>query len=420
MATPDSYRLRFGSGVAHAESTMPARIQAHNTMQMFNGLNDPLFYEFIRGSVGGMTARQALKTACVLRCVDLISSTIAALPFYILRKGKDGTKEHATDHPLYDLLLNEPNSYQDAFEFKRLMELRRLCHGNAYAYIVRSGTRVAQLIPLDPTRVTPRQRPDWTMEYVWEREDGGKVTLAGSDVLHLRDLSMDGVAGEARTTLAAEAIGVAQAAERAQARLFANGMMVGGALTHPGKLGPETIQRLRKSIEDRHAGIDNIAKWLVLEEGMKAERFSMTGQEAQTVEARNHQIEDVARAFGVPRPLLMMDDTSWGSGIEQLAILFVRFGLAPSMTSWEKAVRRVCLTREEKRTLEPDIDERELLRGSMKDQAEFLAKALGSGGHPAWMEQNEARDFTGLGMHPDGSGLSKGAAQQGGTQNAAA
>jgi phage portal protein BeeE len=70
----------------------------------------------------------------------------------------------------------------------------------------------------------------------------------------------------------------------------------------------------------------------------------MTGQEAQTVEARNHQIEEVARAFGVPRPFLMMDDTSWGSGIEQLAIMFVRFGLNPGIVAWEQGLRRVLLS----------------------------------------------------------------------------
>jgi HK97 family phage portal protein len=125
---------------------------------------------------------------------------------------------------------------------------------------------------------------------------------------------------------------------------------------------------------------------------MKAERFTMTGQEAQTVEARNHQIEEVARAFGVPRPFLMMDDTSWGSGIEQLAIMFVRFGLNPGIVAWEQALRRVLLSTADRKRYAIDIDEHELLRGTMKDQAEFFSKALG--GHP-WLVQNEVREEAG-------------------------
>jgi HK97 family phage portal protein len=211
-------------------------------------------------------------------------------------------------------------------------------------------------------------------------------------MLHVRDLSYDGITGAGRAKLASEAIQVARAAERAQASIFRNGMITGGQLSHPGKLGEEGLKNIRDTIEELITGTDNAGKWFVTEEGMKAERFSMTGQEAQTVEARNHQIEDVARAFGVPRPFLMMDDTSWGTGIEQLAIMFVRFGLNPGIVAWEQALRRVLLKPAERKRFAIDIDEHELLRGTMKDQAEFFSKALG--GHP-WLVQNEVRDEAG-------------------------
>jgi HK97 family phage portal protein len=169
-------------------------------------------------------------------------------------------------------------------------------------------------------------------------------------------------------------------------------MMSGGALKHPNKLGPDAYDRLKTSMEERYSGVDNAGKWLVLEEGMEAQRFTMTGVEAQTVEARNHQIEEVARAFGVPRPFLMMDDTSWGSGIEQLAIMFVRFGLNPGIIAWEQALRRVLLKPADRKQYAIDIDEHELLRGTMKDQAEFFSKALA--GNP-WLVQNEVREEAG-------------------------
>ncbi|MGK2287270.1 phage portal protein [Pedomonas sp. V897] len=355
------------------------------------------------GAAGYVSPRDALRTACVLRCVDLLSASLAMLPMRVVDRT---TRVEATDHPLNRRLTLEPNNWQTAFEFRRLMELRRLCFGNAYALVVRGvGDRILALQPLDDGRVTVEQTSDWSLTYHITKPDGSVEKASGRDVLHLRDLSVDGVLGDARTRLASEAIRIARAAESAQARMFANGMMVGGALSHPGTLSDEAHKRLREAMEARYSGPENAGKWMILEEGMKAERFSMTAQEAQTIEARNHQIEDVARAFGVPRPLLMMNDTSWGSGIEQLAILFVRFGLAPGMVAWEQACQRVLLSERDKERYEIEIDERELLRGSMKDQGEFFAKALGSGGHAPFMEQNEVRQVLGLGPHPDGHGL---------------
>lgn len=362
------------------------------------------------GSGGGeyISPRDALRTACVLRCVDLLSASLAMLPMRVVDRA---TRMEAVDHPLNTLLAWEPNNWQDAFQFRRLMELRRICFGNAYALIIRSGNRVVALQPLEDGRVSIEQQDDWSLVYSVTQKNGAVRQLTGRDILHLRDISVDGVIGDARTALASEAIRVARDAEKAQARMFANGMMVGGALSHPSTLSDDAHKRLREAMEARYAGAENAGKWMVLEEGMKAERFSMTAQEAQTVEARNHQIEDVARAFGVPRPLLMMDDTSWGSGIETLARLFVQFALAPGMVAWEQACHRVLLSSQDKGRYEIEIDERELLRGSMKDQSEFFAKALGSGGHAPFMEQNEVREVLGLGPHPDGYGLKQATAQ---------
>src|SRR5690606_20152404 len=177
--------------------------------------------------------------------------------------------------------------------------------------------------------------------------------------------------------------------------------MVGGALTHPNKLGDDEFENLNTSLKEKFSGAENAHKWLILEEGMKAERFSPTAQESQQVETRNQQIEEIAREFGVPRPLLMMDDTSWGNGIETLGQFFVRYGLAPWFQAWEQAIGRCLLSKEERRTLFADFDERELLGGSMKDQADSLTKALGCGGSRTWMSQNEARDYVGLGESED-------------------
>lgn len=122
-------------------------------------------------------------------------------------------------------------------------------------------------------------------------------------------------------------------------------MLVGGALKHKGKLSPEAYERLKASMADRESA-ENAHKWLILEEDMDASPFSQTGKDNQHLETRQHQIEEIGRVFGVPRPLLMVDDTSWGSGIDVLGQFFVRYGLAPWFTAWEQAIHRSVLSDE--------------------------------------------------------------------------
>ncbi len=368
----------------------------------FSGLDDPYLAQFLRtgaetNSGAVVTPNLALFNTTVFRCVDLISGTIAMLPLYLMRKDAAGKLEEATEHPLHSVLQYQPNSWQTAFEFRRQLQAHALTHGNAYARVVRGvGRRVVALHPLHPSNVCVEQNDDLSVVYKVTTKGGRYVELPASEVFHIRDMSDDGVVGLSRVRQAREAIGLAVQTEQAAARLFKNGTMVGGALTHPGKLGDKEFDNLDTSLKDKFSGAENAHKWLILEEGMEAKPFSASAKDSQQIETRNHQIEEIARAFGVPRPLLMMDDTSWGSGIETLGQFFVRYGLDPWFIAWEQAIARCLLTPDERRTMKADFDERELLRGSMKDQADYLAKALGAGGSRAFMSQNEARDYIGL------------------------
>lgn len=371
--------------------------------QAFASMNDPDFLEFIRSGAGG-GSRAALEVSAVYRCVSLISSAIAMLPLRLVEVRPDGvTGGVAVDHPLHDVLMLDPNAAQSAFVFKHLMQMRLLTRGNAYARIVRTGTRVAALIPIDPDAVEVEQKADGTLSYKVTTK-GGVVTLAQADVLHLFVMSTDGISGLSPVKLAEEAIGLSQAASQSLSRIYKTGVSAGGVLSHPHKLSKEAKTSLKAALQD-YSGAENAGRWMVLDEGMKAEALSHTARDSQTLETTRHQVEDIARFFGVPRPLMGLDDTSWGSGVEQLAILFVRFALAPYFVAWEQGMRRSLLTRDEKRRFTVDFDERELLRGSMKDQAEFFAKALGAGGGYGWKTQNEIRDLAGDPHHPDGNRL---------------
>jgi len=374
--------------------------------QFFAGLNDPQLLDYIRS---GGSAQRALQVSAVFRCVSLISGAIGMLPLRLMKKPKgkshvgSGAYEEATDHPLYDLLMYEPNSYQTASEFKRLMESRVLTKGNAFARIVRSRNRISALLPIDPSGATVKVAADGAISYAFTLNNA-YFELPQSEIFHLRGFSTDGIIGLSMIALAEDAIGLSREAAQSLLRIYKTGVSAGGALTHPQRLSQEARDRLKANIDD-YSGSINAGKWIVLDEGLKAEKLEHSARDSQMIETAKHQIEDIARFFGVPRPLMGMEDTSWGSGVEQLAILFVRFALAPSFVNWEQAVQRALLSREEKRSYVADFDERELLRGSMKDQAEFFAKASGSGGHKPWMEANEIRELTGLPPHKDGAGL---------------
>ena len=189
--------------------------------------------------------------------------------------------------------------------------------------------------------------------------------------------------------------------------------MAGGYLATDKALSDKAYNQLQESLQKRYSGKANAGRFMILEEGLKAEKWGNTASDAQHIENRNHQIEEIARMFGVPRPLLMMDDTSWGSGISELGVFFLKYGLLPWFTMWEQALTRSLLNPAEQDRLIFKFNAGALLRGSLENQAEFFAKALGSGGHGAWMTQNEVREISDLPKSTDKSADTLRQAQQG-------
>lgn len=331
------------------------------------------------------------EVTAVLRCLDLLSNSVGMLPMRIVNRK---TRALIEDHPLYDLLMYEPSPQLTAMELKKLMERRRQKEGVAFALVIRVGNRPVAIHPIEKSRMEVTQHADWTLTYRMTRPGKTTIDVPAENIIHLRDIMTDEVITQSRLRLARRAIETASDAEDAQRNMFKTGSMAKGMLAVDGTLSDKAFERLKEDIK-AFEGPGAAGRLMLGEQGMKYLDFGMSGRDAQTQESRAHSIEEVARVFGVPRPLLMMDDTSWGSGIEQLATLFVRFGLAPSLFAWEQSFRRVLLTKAEKKLMDIDIDERLLLRGSMEDQAEFFAKASGSGGHKAWLHRDEIRNKTG-------------------------
>jgi HK97 family phage portal protein len=389
-------------GRSAPEQRSPDRVYAD--AGSFSGFDDPYLARFMLGhetSAGEwVSVETALKNPAVLRAVSLISYSVGMLPTYTYRVQADEDRSLAKDHPLYKLLLKQPNTYQSAFDFKMLMQQRSLTKGDGYALIIRSPDlrtgkkRPTALVPLDPDRTEPIQNVDWTVSYKYNPMRGGQVTYPSSDILHLRGLSLDGIRGVSLVKQAAEAIGLARGAERAAARLFKQGILAGGSIKmQPGSkpMSQPAFERLKQQLEELHSGANNAHKWLILEEGAEAQKIAHDAQETQLIESRKMQTEEIARVFGTPRPLLMMDDTSWGTGVVALMQIFVTFGLNPWFTAWNQAIERSALDDAEKGVVEVAFDASELLNGSILDQSTFFSRALGSGGGKPFLTQNEVR-----------------------------
>lgn len=393
-----------GTGVARLVQGTPP-VQAYSVVD----LRDEQLPDFLRGGASSKAGRtvsehSAMRNATFNRAVNVQVGTIGMLPLNLFRRGSDGSRSKATDHPVHRLLRLQPNPAQTPYQFKAYMQGRALLYGNAYAYIV-PGVRGPQALwPLDPTRVTMEQAEDFSLRYVYRPKSGGERVFRPDEIFDLRaPWSQDGLRGVGLLRMAAEALGLAEITDEAAARLLRNGAYVGGVLEHPKNLSEEAQARLKQQFQDGFSGVENTGKWIVTEEGLTAKPLGASGRDAEGLAQRKHQAEEVSRFTGVPRPLLMFDETSWGSGIEQLGLSLITYCLLPWFVAWEEVVARSLLKESERETHYVKFNEAALLRGSLKDQAEFLSKAVGGPGQGGWMVADEAREL--MEMNPMSGGV---------------
>jgi HK97 family phage portal protein len=336
-------------------------------------------------SGASVNATSALKISTVWACVRLISETIASLPAFVYERLPDGGRQRATNHPLYDLLHSQPNDSQTAFEFFEMMTGHVLLRGNAYARIVPGARGFAdQLIPVHPDEVTPEKVPGTSkLRY---RVQGFSQPFNDDEILHLRGLSSDGYVGLDPITYARESFGLTMAGEKYGARFFGNNSIPGGILSTDKGLKPDTAKRIKESWEASQVGGNN-HRVAVLEEGLKWQAIGVDPRNAQFLELREFQAEDVCRWFRVPPHMvgLTSKSTSWGSGIEQQSIGFVTYSLVPWLVRWQQALSRDLILAPQTYFVEFLVAG--LLRGDLKSRFEAYNIARNGG----WYSANDVR-----------------------------
>lgn len=376
-----------------------------------NSTSGSAYRFFLGGSTSGksVTERSAMQMTAVYACVRILSESIAGLPVHLYRYQDDGRKEKAVDHTLYRLLHDEPNPEMTSFVFRETLMTHLLLWGNAYAQIIRNGKgEVMALYPLMPNRMTVDRDEHGQLYYSYQMSSSdaptmkeGTVNLRPTDVLHIPGLGFDGLVGYSPIAMAKNAIGMAIACEEYGAKFFANGATPGGILEHPGTV--KDPSRVRDSWNAAFGGSGNANKVAVLEEGMKYTPISISPEQAQFLETRKFQIDEIARIFRVPPHMVGDLDKSSFSNIEQQSLEFVKYTLEPWITRWEQSINRALLSETEKSEYFVRFNVDGLLRGDYQSRMEGYATARQNG----WMSANDIRELENLDRIPaeDGGDL---------------
>ena len=366
---------------------------------------------FLGGTTSGktVTERSAMQMTAVYSCVRILSEAVAGLPLHLYKYTDSGGEAMALDHSLYHLLHDEPNPEMSSFVFRETLMTHLLLWGNAYAQIIRNGkNEVIALYPLMPNKMSVDRDENGKLYYTYYRgqdeairDKEFAVTLQPSDVLHIPGLGFDGLVGYSPIAMAKNAIGMAIACEEYGAKFFANGAAPGGVLEHPGTI--KDPQRVRESWQSTFGGSGNANKIAVLEEGMKYTPIGISPEQAQFLETRKFQINEIARIFRVPPHMVGDLEKSSFSNIEQQSLEFVKYTLDPWVIRWEQSIMRSLFSENEKKKYFVKFNLEGLLRGDYQSRMNGYAIGRQNG----WMSANDIRELENLDRIPaeDGGDL---------------
>jgi HK97 family phage portal protein len=339
--------------------------------------------------------------------VRILAEAIASLPLHIYKYKEGGGKELVYDHPLYTILHDEPNPEMTSFVFRETLMSHLLIWGNAYAQIIRDGAgRVLGLYPLLPNQMDVDRDEHGRLVYTYSRQSDenpnfkvtGDIKLRSEDVLHIPGLGFDGLVGYSPIAMAKNAVGMTLACEEYGASFFANGANPGGVLEHPGIL--KDPSKVRESWNSVYRGTNNAHKIAVLEEGMKYQQIGIPPEEAQFLETRKFQLNEIARLYRIPPHMVGDLDRSTFSNIEQQSLEFVKYTLDPWVIRWEQSLQKALLLPGEKGNYFIKLNVDGLLRGDYESRMNGYSVGRQNG----WFSANDIREMEDMNPIPDEEG----------------
>ncbi|MDP9144317.1 MAG: phage portal protein [Actinomycetota bacterium] len=317
-----------------------------------------------------VSERSSLSVTAVYRAVSIIASTVAGLPLKSYRDDASGVRLEVNsvwDDPGAGLFTR--------YEFVHLCMVHLCLHGNAFLLHVYNGAgQLSGFFPVHPSMVEVRF------------EDGRRIFQASipgheavdyteEDMTQVMLFSLDGLTGESPISLARNAIGTSIAADRAAARMFKNGFMLGGMVSSDEHLSSDDATAILAGLKAKMSGSNNASDWAFVNASLKLTPWTMNADDADFIEQRTHQVTEIARIFGIPKVLLAEDGAStWGSGIAELDRGMAKYTLRGYTTPFEQ--RATMLTRGSSFV---EFDYAGLLQGTPKEEIELLGQQIALG-----------------------------------------
>ncbi len=408
--------------IRHRQQTA---VQAAGSLPISSGVYGSDLYSLLASpNASGMavTETTVMCVSAVYACVQLIAGAVASLPIPIYRESSDGKTRSRANIPLSDLLNREPTARCSASTFWRYIMTSKLLHGDGFAKIVRESRTsplAAEIIPWHPSAVIviPNGNRLAYQFFSMPNIDGASIQseiLDQDDVLHFTGVGFNGLRSVSPLRHALRnAAGIALAADRYSAEFFGAGAKPEIIIkSQAAKLTEEQKEMIRAAWTDIHAG--NRRRPGVLGAGMEVQELTINAEEAQLLQARQFQIEDIARIYGVP-PFMIghtQNTTSWGSGVEQMGIGFVKYTLQQHLVDAEQEINRKLLKGS---PFFAEFATAGLERGDIKTRNESYRIGLGRAGEPGWLTINEVRAFENLPPIPGGDVLAAAAPAAGAT-----
>lgn len=329
-----------------------------------------------------VNAGTAIEVATVFSCCRVIGEGIAQVPLKLMRESADGKKRvPAKEHRLYSKLAFKPNRWQTSFEYREMIAWHVVLTGNHFSFINRMGGQIIELFPFQPGQIKVIRDDGGTLSYEATADDGSKKVYPAEAIWHVRGPSWNSWYGLEAVKLAREAIGLAMATEEAAGALHKNGVRPSGVYSVEGTLKDDGYKTLSEWIEKKIAGSGNTGKPLILDRSAKWMSTQMTGVDAQTLEMRRFQIEEICR-FARVMPIMVgySDKAATYASAEQMFLAHVVHTLAPWYQRLEQSIDANLLTEADRKAgLYSNFVEEGLLRGSLRDTKDTILGYVNGG-----------------------------------------
>lgn len=368
--------------------------------ELFDGLVGPRTTSGVR-----VSRKKALGYSAIFRCVTLISSKIAAIPFKVFKAQGQG-KEVDKQHPAYPLLRRRPNAWMTAITLKETLQSHALLRGNGYGYIPRDAdARPLEILPLNPEATWP-VRVDGRLWYVTEITMGDGTTvqrrLRNEDVIHIRGMGFDGLVGYDVISILRETIGKALATREHGTRFFSNNAKPSVALEFPMGMKDAAIANVVAGWNRMGQGLENAHKVAVLREGIKLNSYSVNARDSQLTENLTFDAVDVANIFGLPPRKVGLDQGGGYNSLFEENQSVHDDVLDPWCAKWEEECDQKLLTKVEQESESHFClyVRNALMRSNPDQRAGYYSKMIENGS----LNPDEVRSLEDLNPIPDGKG----------------